>query len=36
MAGVGKIKSDFFYFFSVNESTKKKRFEKKVNVCKWL
>jgi hypothetical protein len=33
-----EIKSDFFYFFSVNESTKKKRFEKKVpvNVCKWL
>jgi hypothetical protein len=26
----------FFYFFSVNESTKKKRFERRLNVCKWL
>ena len=31
-----KLKSDFFYFFSVNESTKKKRFERRLNVCKWL
>ncbi len=30
------LKSDFFDFFSVNVTTKKKCFEKRVNVCKWL